>query len=512
MEKESRVKKSLLNARINLICYFVSLLVAFFTRRIFLDKLGTEFIGLTGTLQSLLGFLNLAELGVGTAIGYVLYKPIFDGNKEKINEIISVFGYLYRCIGFVILGVGFVLSLFLPLIFPNTSISLSVIYMGYYAFLASSLLGYFVNYRMTLLSADQRNYVVTGYFQATTTGKVILQMVLAIFFASFYLYFIIELLAGIINSLLITWKMNQTYPWLRSDVKLGHRLFKKYPEIGRYVKQLFVHKIGYFVQFQVTPFLIYSYVSLPIVALYGNYTILTQRMQSLFSAVLDSVGASVGNLISEGNKEKIYATYAELLAVRMWASAGLTACLYYLITPFIKIWLGEEYVLVDVVVLLILIQFFMQTLRGLTDSFIFGYGLFYDIWAPAVESVLFIVTSMLFGSLWGLSGVLLGPVVSTLIIVYGWKPYFLYSKGFQLPYYRYWILFFRHLFPMALSILVSVYAADMVMAQIAIMNEWIAWTIKAVVFVLIMGIMSLMFMWGVSPFFRKFVYRFVKRK
>lgn len=117
MAKESRVKKSFLNARMNLICYMASLIVAFFTRKVFLDQLGTEFIGLTGTLQSLLGFLNLAELGVGTAIGYVLYKPIFDDNKEKINEIISVFGYLYRCIGLVILGAGIILSLFLPLIF-----------------------------------------------------------------------------------------------------------------------------------------------------------------------------------------------------------------------------------------------------------------------------------------------------------------------------------------------------------------------------------------------------------
>ena len=102
MAKESRVTKSLLNARMNLICYFISLIAAFFTRKILLDYLGTEFIGFTGTLGSLLGFLNLTELGVGVAIGYVLYKPIFDDNKTKIEEVISVFGYLYRIIGFFI--------------------------------------------------------------------------------------------------------------------------------------------------------------------------------------------------------------------------------------------------------------------------------------------------------------------------------------------------------------------------------------------------------------------------
>ena len=87
---ESRVKKTLLNARVNLVFYFLTLALSFFSRKIFLDCLGADFVGLTGTLQNLLGFLNLAELGIGSAIGYVLYKPLFERNQEKINEITQV--------------------------------------------------------------------------------------------------------------------------------------------------------------------------------------------------------------------------------------------------------------------------------------------------------------------------------------------------------------------------------------------------------------------------------------
>ena len=116
--QESRVKKTLLNARVNLIFYFLTLALSFFSRKIFLDTLGADFVGLTGTLQNLLGFLNLAELGVGSAIGYLLYKPLYDHDQNKINEIISVMGYLYRWIGLIILAAGILLSFFLPLIFP----------------------------------------------------------------------------------------------------------------------------------------------------------------------------------------------------------------------------------------------------------------------------------------------------------------------------------------------------------------------------------------------------------
>ena len=79
---------------------FVTLFISFFSRKIFLEKLGADFVGLTGTMQNLLGFLNLAELGIGASIGYVLYKPIFDGNRDKIKEIISVLAISIANVGF----------------------------------------------------------------------------------------------------------------------------------------------------------------------------------------------------------------------------------------------------------------------------------------------------------------------------------------------------------------------------------------------------------------------------
>ena len=145
--EESRVKKSLLNARVNLIFYVLILLISFFSRKIFLNCLGADFVGLTGTLMSLLNFLNLAELGISTAIGYVLYKPIFEHDETRINEIISVLGYMYRWIGRIIIAAGVALSCFLPVIFPSTGFSYGIIYFAYYSFLASSLIGYFANYR-----------------------------------------------------------------------------------------------------------------------------------------------------------------------------------------------------------------------------------------------------------------------------------------------------------------------------------------------------------------------------
>ena len=440
-QRESRVKKTLLNARVNLIFYFLTLCLSFFSRKIFLDCLGADFVGLTGTLQNLLGFLNLAELGIGSAIGYVLYKPLFDRDQTKINEIISVMGYLYRWIGLIILGSGIILSCFLPLIFPDrdTGFHLPLIYFAYYAFLGSSLIGYFINYRQNLLGADQRNYVVTAYFQTMNIVKTIIQMALAYYTGNFYLWVAIEFAFGIIYSFILNWKINQTYPWLKTEISQGKALFKKYPEVIKYTKQLFVHKISSFVQFQTTPFLIYAFVNLQIVAFYGNYTLIVDKFSGLFSNVISSTGASVGNLIAEGNTKKAIYVFWELFSIQIFITAFCAFELFLLINPFITLWLGADYMLPTATILLILTRYFIMSSRTTVDQFIYGYGLFYDTWAPIAESAIFLSGAICAGYFFGLNGVLFGGILSLMVIVWGWKPIFLYAKGFKTTIVTYWL-------------------------------------------------------------------------
>lgn len=490
MQQESRVKKSLLNARVNLIFYFLTLLLSFFSRKIFLDCLGADFVGLTTTLQNLLGFLNLAELGIGSAIGYVLYKPLFEHNEQKINEIISVFGYLYRWIGLIILGAGIILGGFLPLIFPSTPFEMGIIYFAYLSFLASSLIGYFANYKQTLLGADQKNYVVTAYFQTANIIKTLIQMASAYYTGSYYLWVIIELTFGIIYSFILNWKIRQVYPWLRSEVRQGRQLFKKYPEVMKYTKQLFVHRIGTFAQFQITPLLTYFFVSLKIVAYYGNYTIIIDKLSILVNNLLDSTSAGVGNLIAEGNKDKIRKIFWELFALRFWLCMTLIYPLYLLLPKFITLWLGEEYILKGPILILILINFFIGITRGVTGQFLFGYGLFYDTWAPITETLIYIITAIIGGHFWGLPGIILGNTISLTVIVFLWKPYFLFSKGFKINIAIYWKHFIQYCILGCIGIYLSNLLITWIFPSHYGQNNWVAFFIVAISATMISAILQ----------------------
>ncbi|MBD5348392.1 MAG: sugar transporter [Bacteroides sp.] len=437
---ESRLKKSLLNARVNLIFYVLALILSFFSRKIFLDSLGTDFIGLVGTLQNLLGFLNLAELGVGAAIGFVLYKPIFENDRDSINEIISVMGYVYRWIGLIILLSGIILSLFLPLIFPagNTGMGYSLIYFAYYSLLASSLIGYFINYRQNLLGADQKNYIVTACFQSVNMTKIVIQLIVAHTTRNPVYWVAIELVFGVIYSLVLNRRIYKTYPWLKSNIRLGKQYLKKYPEVFKKGRQIFIHQINSFAQFQLTPLLTYAYLSLNTVACLGNYTLLFDRISTLLNSALESITASIGNLIAEGNSSRIIFTFWKLTILRLFIAGAILFGSMAGTEAFIRSWLGQQYVLPKIVLLLIVLNIYLKISTGAIKQFVYGYGLFGDVWASLIETGTFIVLAVIGGKVLGLQGLLGAGVLSLFFIQGMWKPYYLYSRGFHISTWKYW--------------------------------------------------------------------------
>lgn len=508
--KESRLHKSILNARVNLIFYFITLALSFFSRKVFLTCLGADFVGLTSTIGNLLSFLNLAELGFGSAIGYVLYRPIYENNRNEINEIISVFGYIYKKIGLIILAAGIILACFIPLIFAKTSFNFGLIYFAYFSFLASSLISYFINYRETLLGADQKNYVIVGYLQTSSIIKTLVQMYLAYYTKNYYYWIAIELTFGLLFSLILNKKIDQTYPWLSTNIKKGKTLFKQYPEVMKYTKQLFVHKIAAFVLSQTSPFLVFAFSSLKSVAFYSNYTLIIDKLSGLTNNILGSTGAAIGNLIAEGDNKRIKRVFWELTSIRYYIAGIFIFSIYHLIEPFISLWLGGNYVMNRSILILILANSFIIQTRGTIDQYLYGFGLFSDIWAPLTEAVLNLSIAIICGSFWDIEGVLMGPLISMTLIVCIWKPYFLYSRGFNTSSWSYWLTLSKYLL-IIISAWILSYNIIKSIININPTNSYISWTLYAIIITFIYSIISFMIMYTFTQGIRDFSHRIINK-
>lgn len=453
---QSRVGKTLLNAKVNFVFYFLTLVANFISRKVFLDHLGDDFIGLTGTLLNILGYLNLAELGVSSAIAFNLYRPLRDADQAGICRIISMLGYYYRNIGYVVSAAGVVLSGFLFFIFRDSAFrDYGVIYFAFYSFLISSLLGYFFNYKQVLLVADQRNYVVSSLFQSSNILKAVVQIFVAVYVGNFYLWIAIELLFAVAYSWVLNVRIRRVYPWLKTDVREGKRMGKERPDILRSTKQVFVHKIKDFLLTQSDQLFVFIFVSLKMVAYYGNYVLITSKVMQLFNTLLDSVLASVGNLVAEADAGRMLKVFWELMAVRYLLAGFICYCLYHLIDPFIVLWVGPEYLLGNVVLMLLMINLFIFISRGTVDNYNFAFGHFADVWAAWAELVINVGVTIVCGYFWGIPGILLGKTASMIPIIVFWKPYYLFRDGFGVSYLRYWSGTLRYLVCFALCVLVA---------------------------------------------------------
>jgi O-antigen/teichoic acid export membrane protein len=472
-----RVHKSLLNAEVNLLFYFLSLILTFFSRKIFLDNLGADFIGLTGTLNNILGYLNLSELGISAAIGYFLFKPLQQKNRQEIQDILSLLGYLYRRIGTVIFSGALIISLFFPLIFNHANLGLGIVYFAFYSILASSLIGYFINYRQILLSADQKNYLVAIYYQSANLAKLALQIFLAYRFKNYYLWVAIEFLFSILGCIILNWKINKEYPWLHVNKSRGRLLLKQYPDILRKTRQVFIHKIKDFVLVKSDELFIFLFVSsLKMVAYYGNYMIIISKLISLFSAVTGSVGASVGNLVAEGNKERMLKVFWEYTTIQHTIAATLSFSLYCFLEPFVSHWLGTEYIMDHRILILLIIYIYITNSRNSVDSFNYAHGLYADVWSAWAELIINVSVTIVCGLQWGIIGILIGKLSSLLTIVVLWKPYYLFTSGFKKPVSLYWRGVLRNYAISAFSLGASLYTIRFIpLNPYHTIWEWIAY-------------------------------------
>ena len=433
-----RVHKSLMNAKVGFIFYFLSIFMSFFSRRIFLECLGDEFIGLAGTVWSILNFLNITEVGIGTCIAYFLYKPIEQNDHTKICEIVSLFGWLYRVVGTIVMGGGFIVSLFFPLLFANEHLSLGIVYFTFYAYLGANLVAYFINYRQILLDSDQKTYKISIWAQTGTIIKTLVQICLAYYYRNFYIWVAIEFLFSLIVCWILNYIINKEYPWLKTNKNNGREILKKYPEIIVKAKQIVIHRLKNFFLSKSDEILIFAFESLQMVAFYGNYTMIVGKLTALFNNVLAGMNASIGNLVAEGDKNNIKKVFWEFATFRYWTTGIFIIALTFLINPVITWWLGDKYVLADHIVFLILVNMYIMLTRPSIDLFINAYGLYDDVWAAYAEGLLNVTITITIGYFYGLVGILLGKTISMLLLVVIWKPYYLYRNGFNQPVRTYW--------------------------------------------------------------------------
>ncbi len=501
-----RVHRSVMNIKVGMLFYILSLFLAFFSRKIFLDCLGAEFIGLTGMLMNIMSFLSVAELGIGTSIVYFLYKPLQEDDHQKINEVMSILAYLYRCIGIIIGSIGLIISIFFPWWFNHLSFGLPLVYFAFYSFLATSISGYIFNYKQLLVSANQKQYMVSAYFQTISIVQSLTQIVLAYYYHNLYLWVVVGLVFTIIGIIIFNHRIRQLYPWLQVNLKEGRKNLRHYPEVLKKTKQVFVLKIKDFILNRSDELLVGAFVSVTQVAFYGNYTMIVNKLIYLVNILGDGMSAGVGNLLAEGNEKNTMKVFWEMTATRFFIMGMVIYPLIMFIQPVISCWVGHQYQLNNTIAYLLIFTLFLRLQYATVYVFVGSAGLYGDVWTSWAELIINIVVTLCLAPFFGIVGILLGKIVSVFFFNVFWKPYYLYSEGFHKSVWEFWR-------PMTTYYgLFFIFASLSILLKYQVIDKYVnSWSTLIGYGLLILPVLLLLYFLGLFIFTRGMKY-FVARK
>lgn len=433
-----RTDYSIKNSITSFVSNIISFIFLFISQTIFIKIMGIEYTGLNGLFSNILTLLNLFELGIGSAITFHLYKAIAKDDKEKIKTLMKFYNKAYNIISLCILSIGLIITPFIKIIVKDVSIDINI-YMIYILFLVSTVSTYILAYKRNLLYAYQKNYILNNIHVGYLVILNILQLIIIYITKNYYLYLIIKIICILGENIFINKIVNKEYKYLLDkDVK---RIDKKTTNsiISR-VKALFIHKVSGFITYSTDNILISYFFGLTTVGLYTSYYYIINAIDILFRGVIASSGASVGDLLVIKDYNKRFEVFKKIRFINFWISIFTSICLLFLIEPFIKLWLGNKYLIGRSVLIVLIINYYLGMMRTVFNIFKDAAGIWVeDRIVPIIQAISNIVLSIIFLRIFGLSGVFLGTIISSLIVwVYSY-PKFVYKKLFNKNYVCYYL-------------------------------------------------------------------------
>lgn len=431
----SRKKIAVQNSGIGLISQLLSLFLQIISRKMFIQYIGEELLGLNGTFTSILSTLSLAELGIQNAISYALYRPLVEKNKEKINEIVNVFRLMYRSIGLFFIVASIAMLPLLSFFTKDVEITRDI-YLFFILQALSSACTYFLAYKRTILFADQKEYLYKTVDMVMNVVFKSLQILVIIRYHNYYLYLILQLIQVYLSNIVVHILCNKRYPYLHKE-KFSKDCAKGI--LGN-AKEIFAGRIAGYVYSSTDNLIISKMVSTTMVAYLGNYSTITANLRFLITSILGPVTPIVGNYMVEEGREKqekkfnLYTHICQILAMILLIPTLV------LIDDFIIWWMGTAYVLSPAIKVLLVADIYIFLNYVPCNNFIVGAGLFKQDKRITIGGVVVnLVFSLLLVDKWGMAGVLVGTVCSQMlywigrsIIVYkycfqnNWKGYLMY--------------------------------------------------------------------------------------
>ena len=427
----SRLKNSARNSFWGAFSNVLMTLLNFVVRTIFIKTLSNEYLGINGLFTNILYVLNFAELGFGNAIVYNLYKPVAKNDQERIKTLVNLYKRIYFIIGIIVLTLGLLVVPFMNYIItepPKINENLNFIYLLY---LIETVCTYFFGYKKSVLLVYQKNYLNLIISFIFSIIKSILQIFILFLTHNYILYLFIYIISTIFSDIYISLYVNKKYPFLK-DKNIIKATKEERHEIFENVKSLFVYKLGNTVLNGTDNIILSMLIGINAVGLYSNYSLIITAISGVLWNILSGLTGSIGNLNVYNDKKQQENIFHEVLFMSCLLYGFGMTCISLLINPFINVWIGKEYLITQLTVIILASICYFRGIVYPTNTYRDTLGLFKEgKLIPFMSSIINIVLSFTLGILLGMKGIFLATLISILTTTFWYMPKIIYNKIFK---------------------------------------------------------------------------------
>ncbi|WP_288175356.1 lipopolysaccharide biosynthesis protein [Sporofaciens musculi] len=414
-----RTKNASRNFAYGIFYRFYSIVFPFVIRTAIIYLLGVEYLGLNSLFSSILQVLNLAELGVGSAMVFSMYAPIARNDSSKICSLMKLYRIYYRIIGLVILLGGVILSPIIPMLIEQDVPPSINIYILYYLNLLATILTYWLfAYRNCLFQAFQRIDIITKTTLISDTVKYCGQLVALAVFHDLYIFFIVGILGQVFNNILILLFSKKYYPDLNPTGSIQKEERKT---INGRIRDLFTSKLGWTIVSSADTIVISAFLGLKVLAVYQNYYYIVSALQGMIIILFNSVVAGSGNSMIVDSNEKNYHDLKKLSFITFWLLGYCCAGILCIMQIFMKVWVGDELLLPFYFVILFCIYLTGNIIVQLLSVYKDAAGIWHkDRFRPLASGITNLGLNLIFVNYFNLMGVVLSTIISVFFVSVPW--------------------------------------------------------------------------------------------
>lgn len=429
--RRSRTEYSFYNIIAGFVGYFINTTIGYICRMVFVRCLSEEYLGINGLLSNYLSMLSIAELGIGSAIVYELYKPIANNDHKKIASLMRVYAKAYHMIGIIVAVVGVATMPLITFVVGDTKQINENIYVIYALFLFNTVSGYFFSYRGALISAQQRNYIVLSVSYIVSILQSLVQIILLITVKSYLPYLFVLVIGGLCYNIIITVWAKKDYPYM--DDKNAPRLSdKEKRSILKNVKALTSYKISGVLVNHTDNLVITYFSGLGITGLASNYTLLVNTLNTLVQQMFNAITASVGNLNAGEDMDHQYEFFEALNLSNFWIYGWAAVGIAFVTEDLVELCFGKNYVLSVSIPIMLAINVYMVGMQNAVWTFKNTKGMFkYGQYILFVTAAINIIGDIVLGKMFGLIGIYAATAISRLVTNTWYEPYALFRYGFN---------------------------------------------------------------------------------